>query len=412
MRCLARAAATLGVAIASLAAPAGAADNTWPRLLDRPLALESAGGTARIELSGLADLEGYTIDQRPPGLIFGGDEPFVNPRLSLFVDTRLGDHWYSFVEARLDRGFDPRESSAAFRFDQYLLRFAPLGDTRLHVQVGKFATVAGNWVARHDSWTNPFINAPLPYENVTTISDVSAPTSRDNFLSRRGIPERKHQWVPMLWGPSYTSGGAVFGGEGGIEYGLEVKNAALSARPDVWDARSRGFTHPTVSGRIGWRPSAAWAFGTSLSGGTYLREKAAATLPPGRQVGDYHQYLAGIDASYAWRHLQVWAEVFASRFDVPRVGNADTLAYYLETRYALTPRVFAALRWNQQFFGSVEDDAGHNRAWDRDAWRVDTAFAYRFDRHLQGKIQYSFTRQRGNLQQGEQLVAAQLTLKF
>jgi plastocyanin len=52
------------------------------------------------------------------------------------------------------------------------------------------------------------------------------------------------------------------------------------------------------------------------------------------------------------------------------------------------------------------------RAWDRDAWRVDTALGYRFDRHLQGKIQYSFTHQLGNLQQGEQLVAAQLTLKF
>jgi len=27
--------------------------------------------------------------------------------------------------------------------------------------------------------------------------------------------------------------------------------------------------------------------------------------------------------------------------------------------------------------------------WDRDIWRVDTALGYRFDRHLQGKLQYS-----------------------
>lgn len=55
---------------------------------------------------------------------------------------------------------------------------------------------------------------------------------------------------------------------------------------------------------------------------------------------------------------------------------------------------------------------GRDRAWDRDAWRVDTALGYRFNRHLQGKIQYSYFRQHGDLQQGEQLVAAQLTLKF
>jgi hypothetical protein len=33
-------------------------------------------------------------------------------------------------------------------------------------------------------------------------------------------------------------------------------------------------------------------------------------------------------------------------------------------------------------------------------------------RHLQGKVQYSIGRARGSLQQGEQLVAMQLTLKF
>ena len=89
-----------------------------------------------------------------------------------------------------------------------------------------------------------------------------------------------------------------------------------------------------------------------------------------------------------------------------------TVAYYVEGRLKLTPRLFAALRWNQQLFDSVESDAGDDRAWDRDVWRVDAALGCRLDRHLQGKIQYSYMHQRGALQQGEQLVAAQLTFKF
>jgi hypothetical protein len=399
------------VLLATAAKPAGAAE-AWLDRLDRGLRLETAGGMLRSELSGLFDLEGYVIDQRPPGLIFGDDDPFLNPRLSLFLDTHLGTHLYSLVEARIDRGFDPRARSNSARFDQYLLRYDPLADARVHLQVGKFATLIGGWAARHDSWSNPLINAPLPYENVTIVSDTSVPAGRDAFLDRRRIPDRKRVWQPVVWGPSYTSGAAVFGSVGALEYAAELKNAAPSARPDVWDGRARGWGHPSVGGRVGWHPGAAWTIGASAASGAYLRDKARAELPAGRHLGDFQQRLVGADASYAWRHLQLWAEVLASRFEVPRVGDADTVAYYLEGRYKLTPALFAALRWNQQFFADVDDDRGRGRAWDRDIARVDLGLGYRFNRHLQGKLQYSYAHQRGNLQQGEQLVAAQLTVKF
>jgi hypothetical protein len=60
----------------------------------------------------------------------------------------------------------------------------------------------------------------------------------------------------------------------------------------------------------------------------------------------------------------------------------------------------------------VRNAAGTLTAWDQDTWRVDTALGYRFTRHLQGKIQYSYTHKDGPLQQGEQLVAGQMTVKF
>jgi hypothetical protein len=404
-------AAPVGAEMRIVAAPAGTEPTPLLRRLNRPLVADLVGGRARVQLSGLLDIEGYYVDQRPPGLLFGGGNSFVNPRLSLFVDTRVGRAWYAFVEARADRGFDPRADSAAFRFDQYFLRYTPFADGTVDVQVGKFATVVGNWVARHDSWTNPLVNAPLPYENVTTASDVKAPPSRSAFLDRRRIADKKREWVPLVWGPSYTSGAAVFMRRGAADLALEVKNASLSSRPAVWDARHRGFAHPTVSGRVGWRPSAAWGLGASLSGGTYLRDDVDARAA-GFRVGAHQQELAAVDATYAWRHVQLWAEAFVGRFEVPRVGNADRVAYYVEGRYKLTPRFFAALRWNEQFFGDVENDAGRDRSWDQDAWRVDAALGCRVDRHVQAKLQYSYTHQRGALQQGEQLVAAQVTLKF
>jgi hypothetical protein len=44
--------------------------------------------------------------------------------------------------------------------------------------------------------------------------------------------------------------------------------------------------------------------------------------------------------------------------------------------------------------------------------QMDLAFGYRFTRHFQSKIQYSFSHREASLQQGEHLVAAQVTMKF
>jgi hypothetical protein len=381
--------------------------------VDRALTVSSPGGLVRVDLSGLADMEGYWIDQRAPGLLFAGDDSFANPRLSLFLDTQVGKYVYSFVQARVDRGFDPLASDGVdARADEYLLRVMPLADRRLNVQVGKFATVAGGWVPRHHSWENPFVTAPMPYERVTTVSDTRAPGDPEEFLARKDVADNKREWVPVLWGPSYTSGAASFGRLGDFEYAGEFKNASLSSRPAVWDGTERGWDAPTVTGRLAWHPSAPWTVGVTGSRGPYLRSRAAPTLPAGRHPRDYHQSLIGADASFSMRHLQLWAEFFATRFEVPRVGQADSAAWYLEARYKLTPSLFAAARWNQQVFGDVANGLGGEEAWDNDMWRVDMALTWRMARHLQAKLEYDIGRQRGDLQQGEQLLAMQLTLKF
>jgi hypothetical protein len=228
--------------------------------------------------------------------------------------------------------------------------------------------------------------------------------------------------VPVIWGPSYTSGVAAFGRVGAFDYALEVKNAALASRPAEWDATDRGWDEPTVGGRLGWRPAPAWSIGASGSSGPYLRDEAARTLERGQHTHDLRETVAGLDAAFARRHLELWAEFFAARFEVPiacgncaggpSVEDADTIAYYLEGRYKLTPTLFAALRWNQQLFGEVDSFGGRDEHWDRSAWRAEMALGYRFDRHTQAKVQYGYSRQTGDLQQGEQLVALQLTIRF
>jgi hypothetical protein len=135
-------------------------------------------------------------------------------------------------------------------------------------------------------------------------------------------------------------------------------------------------------------------------------------LPAGKSIADYNQTTIGYDVSYAWHRWQLWGEVFLNRFEVPNVGNADSIAYYVQAKYKITPQLYAAAAWNQQVFGTVPDGAGGSQTWDSNMVRVDLALGYRFTRHLQTKIQYSFGHRDASLQQGEQLVAAQVTMKF
>src|SRR5437899_4338142 len=378
--------------------------------LDTALTISAFQDNLRARLSGTLDLEIYHFEQPAPGLIDSNIDTLFNPRLSLFLDTQIGSQIYFFAQSRLDRGFDPSNHGAQVRLDEYALRVTPWEDGRLTVQIGKFATVVGNWVPRHLSWENPFINAPLIYENVTSIQDKSAPVSP--YFIYGPYYYEKYAFNPVIWGPSYASGISVSGQLGKFDYAVEMKNASLSSRPESWTVTENGFDNPTFSSRFGFRPNQAWNLGLSASEGPDLRREAESTLPPARDIDDYREFVLGQDASFAWRHLQVWAEFYEARFEVPHVGNADTFAYYIEAKYKFTPQFFGALRWNQQLFGTVSDGYGHNVHWSEDLGRIDVAVTYRFTPHAQLKLQYDFQHQTTGPGENNHLFAAQFNVLF
>ena len=385
-------------------------DDVFDRL-DNALTVSLFQDNLRVRLSGTLDLEFYNFEQPAPGRIDSKTDNLFNPRLTLFLDAQLGSQIYFFAQTRVDRGFDPTDQGANIRLDEYAARITPWQDGRFSLQVGKFATVVGNWVPRHLSWDNPFINAPLVYENVTASQDKYAPYS-PLFFVYGPYYYAKYSFNPVIWGPSYASGISVAGKLGRFDYAVEMKNTSLSSRPESWLITENGFENPTFSGRLGFRPNEAWNFGFSASEGSYFRREAGPTLPPGRDIDDYREFVLGQDASFAWHHLQVWAEFYEARFEVPRVGNADTFAYYIEAKYKFTPQLFGALRWNQQLFGTVSDGYGHNVHWSEDLGRIDVAVTYRFTPHAQLKLQYDFQHETSGPGDNNHLFAAQFTVRF
>ena len=382
--------------------------------LDDALTVSAFDDKVRARLSGTIDLEGYLLQQPPPGVLFTGGDKLFNPRLTLYLDVQLGAHLYLFAQSRVDRGFDPGERGARMRLDEYVLRLTPWEDGRGSLQVGQFATVVGNWAARYNPWENPFITAPLPYENLTGIWDSAAPPSLQTLLHWAHVRpffdgefSDKHLRQPIVWGPAYGSGAAISGRIGKVEYAAELKNAALSSRPENWGVQEEQWQHPTVSARVGFRPNRMWNLGVSASVGTYLEHDAASSVAPGHGLSDYRQIVLAQDLGFAWHHWQVWAEFYQARFEIPTIGNADTFAWYLEGKYKFTPQVFGALRWNQQLFNRIDGER-----WGRDLWRIDGAIGYRPTAHTQLKLQYSLQHEDAGPRDPCHTVAAQFTVRF
>lgn len=388
--------------------------------LDDALTWSGEGDQFRTRLSGSLELEGYHFDSTPIGLVHADERNLLNPRFVLFLDAQAGARFYFFAQSRLDRGFDPGDGGAKLRLDEYALRFTPFADGRLNFQIGKFSTVVGNWTGRHLAWDNPFITAPLPYENFTGIFDEVAANSPATLLRWAHVTPSigpgssyvDQYRLPILWGPSYTSGAAVSGGIGKFSYAAEFKNASLSSRPDNWDASQVQWQNPTISGRIGYQPDESWKFGISFSSGTYLNDSARPTLAPGTDFGDYREIVFGQDVSFAWHHFQFWAEAFEARFQIPRVGDARTFAYYLEAKYKFTPQFFGAVRWNQQLYGQIADGIGSSVKWGENTWRIDVGPSYRFSSHTELKLQYSLQSGGVSPQNYAQTLATQFVLRF
>jgi hypothetical protein len=388
--------------------------------LEERLVFADREGRVGARLSGTLDLEAYRFGLPAPGLLYTERRDLLNPRLSLFFDAQLGHSVYAFAQVRADRGFDPGDGGGQLRVDEYALRVSPLSDGRLSLQAGKFATVVGSYVARHGSWSDPFITAPLAYESLTGIWDAAAAGQGAVLLHwshvlpgypYEGDKEDKERRLPLIWGPAYASGFAISGRLERMDYAFELKNASLASRPDSWETDGADWRHPTWGGRLGYRPNPAWNFGFSASAGPYLRPEAE-LLAPGHGLGDYQERLLGQDIRFSRHHLELWAELFEVRFENPRVGPADVVSYHLEARYRFTPQFLGALRWNQQLYGRVEDGLGGRSAWGKDQWRIDLAPAYRFTAHVQLKVQYSLLRTGGPEPAWNHLAAVQWTLRL
>jgi hypothetical protein len=376
-------------------------------LRDLDLSLASPNGDLVLELSGLIDVEWYGLGQEPSGMVTE-DKHFVNVRFQAFADLFIGEWISGLVEFRADRGHDPGDKEMLARVNQGYLRVEvpQLADTApAFAQVGVFATPFGNFMKRHDSWSNPLVRRPLPYDHRTSLQanfmDQFAfddfPSTRAGFVSWRDRKESDWRGEPIIWQEVYAGGAMLFGtfgsqdGIGEIEYAAAIMNSNLGSTAYTWGEWPVRHEAWTFHGRIGWRPTFGQKVGFSYAWGAWLPPDAERWLGD-REYTDFKQWTFGLDYEWTAGHLDVFAEVLYSQWHAPigRPGVTTTGAYganvgsaagYLEAKYTLAAlgswasSWFVATRvgyvWNTHL--AVERPAG---PW----WWSDSDWRWKWDR--------------------------------
>jgi hypothetical protein len=402
---------------AGMGAPESATGGWYEEAVDRFRefrSIASPDGGFRLNTDFWLTQDFEVFERPPPPLVQTGQSQIYWPQLNGLLSMEFGEHLSFVALGQAYRGFDPVDESVSANLSEYFVVLQPFDTPALVLKGGTFATCYGQWVNRHFSFQNPLINAPMMYEVMTNVSDgsdnLSATPGRAAFLNRKNLASNVPGWLPVVWGPSYTSGGQIGGTAGIFDYALELKNAGLASRPSDWQFWQKSFSYPTLTGRVGVRPDAAWNIGVSGSGGSYItsQPRVTNTLDP----WDATQSVVGADVSWASGPLQIWAEAAWSQWQIPNLGPADAWTYFVESKWKISPEVWLAGRWNQQLYGEFDAVGGGTTSWGNDTWRIDACVGLRLDRFMQFKVQYSYLDQVGFDQQSPNLFAIQLVMEF
>jgi len=332
---------------------------------------------------------------------------------------------------------------------------APLaGVAPAFVQAGIFATPFGNFMKRHDSWQNPLIRRPMPYDHRTSIQanfmdglafDDFAPT-RAGFVSWRDRKESDFRGEPIIWQEVYAGGAMVFGafgdsdadGDGAVEYAFAVMNSNLGSTAYTWAEWPVRHEAWTFHGRVGYRPTFGTQVGVSYAWGAWLPPDAERFLGT-REYTDFKQWTFGVDFEWTSGHLDVYAEAMYSQWHNPigRPGIATTGVFganvgsatgYLEAKYTLAcidPSWFVATRlgyvWNTHM--AVERTPSSNpmypnktvanrRKWDRDQVRWEWGTGYFLGPELLVKAAYEWNHTVTHNDPNDNAFLLQLVVRF
>jgi hypothetical protein len=154
-----------------------------------------------------------------------------------------------------------------------------------------------------------------------------------------------------------------------------------------------------LSGRVAWKPVVGLVLGASVARGEWLDGDLKRSLGA-YATGSYTQEAIGVDAEYSREYWIVRSELIMTRWTLPQLGMPaidDPLgaaAAFVEGRYRLSPRLFAAARIDGLTFSEIRGlrrFAGLPKTWDAPVMRIEAGAGIYLQRNLifRGVVQHN-----------------------
>lgn len=275
------------------------------------------------------------------------------------------------------------------------VRVRPWKDRAIAIQAGRIPPVFGAFARRSYGANNPLIGYPLAYQYLTSVRPDAVPATADDLLAMRARGWRANYpvgdlapgpGVPLVSAYRWDTGVQVHASNDRVEGAMAITTGTLS-NPRVSDDNNR----PQVSGRVAWKPTVGLVLGASAAQGAFLTEAIEDTVATLTARATHRQRAVGFDAEYSRGYWIVRGEMIQSWWQLPALaaptidGPLGALAAFVETRYRITPRIFAAARADRLTFSRIRGErlfGGQPTPWDAPVTRLEAGGGLYLQRNL------------------------------
>ena len=336
-------------------------------------------------------------------------------RWSIAGEWRIAPRVSFLGELRAENREVPRPYAA-------YLRVRPFARLPLDVQAGRIPPTFGAFGRRLYSSDNPLIGYPLGYQYLLSIRPDAIPATPDDLLRMRArgwqssFPVGSRQAEPGLSTVAaftWDTGVQVRAGTDRAQVSGAITNGSLSA--PRFDDDNGG---KQLAGRAQFQPLFGLILGVSAARGAWLDRSVEALAAPGQPSA--RQRAIGVDGEYSRGHWIVRGEAIRSEWDLPGVAsprmrlNISATTGWVEGRYRLTPRLYAAARVDRLTFSRVRGTLFNGDAvrWEAPVTRMEMGGGWYLQRNIIARLSVQYNERDGGRLRERTFVSAQVLFWF